>query len=158
MIALIVAYARNRAIGLNGKMPWRIPGELKRFKELTMGHAVIMGRKSYEEIGKPLPGRFNIVVSSNHSCEGEDLVTARSLDEALALAGDRKIFIAGGGQIFAQMIDKVDVLYITEIHAHIDGDAYFPEMDYSKYERTLEKHVDGDLPYDYVTYTRKQPV
>lgn len=155
MLSLIVAHSRNRVIGRDGRLPWRIPGELKRFKELTMGHAVIMGRKSYEEIGKPLPGRFNIVVSSSQTFEGKNLVTARSLEEALALAGDRKIFIAGGGQIFRQMIDQVDVLYITEIDAHIEGDAFFPEMDYSRYTRVLEKHVDGDLPYDYVTYTRK---
>ena len=155
MLSLIVAHSRNRVIGKDGRLPWRIPGELKRFKELTMGHAVIMGRKSYEEIGKPLPGRFNIVVSASRTFEGLDLVTARNLDEALALAGDKKIFIAGGGQIFAQMIDKVDVMYITEIDARIEGDAYFPEMDYSKFDRVLEKHVDGDLPYDYVTYTRK---
>ena len=155
MLSLIVAHSRNRVIGKDGRLPWRIPGELKRFKELTMGHAVIMGRKSYEEIGKPLPGRFNIVVSASRTFEGEDLVTARNLEEALALAGDKKIFIAGGGQIFAQMIDKVDVMYITEIDARIEGDAYFPEMDYSKFDRVLEKHVDGDLPYDYVTYTRK---
>jgi len=155
-LSLVVAHSRNRVIGRDGRLPWRIPGELKRFKELTMGHAVIMGRKSYEEIGKPLPGRLNIVVSSTKTFEGENLVTAASLEQALTLAGDRRIFIAGGGQIFAQMIDKVDVLYITEIHAHIDGDAYFPEMDYSQYDRTLEKHVDGDLPYDYVTYVKKQ--
>ena len=155
MLSLIVAHSRNRVIGKDGRLPWRIPGELKRFRELTMGHAVIMGRKSYEEIGKPLPGRFNIVVSASRTFEGEDLVTARNLEEALALAGDKKIFIAGGGQIFAQMIDKVDVMYITEIDARIEGDAYFPEMDYFKFDRVLEKHVDGDLPYDYVTYTRK---
>lgn len=155
MLSLIVAHSINRVIGKDGHLPWRIPGELKRFKDLTMGHAVIMGRKSYEEIGKPLPGRFNIVVSNSRTFEGEDLVTARNLEEALALAGDRKIFIAGGGQIFAQMIDQVDVMYITEIDAHIEGDAYFPEMDYSKFDRVVEKHVDGDLPYDYVTYTRK---
>lgn len=155
MLSLIVAHSINRVIGKDGHLPWRIPGELKRFKDLTMGHAVIMGRKSYEEIGKPLPGRFNIVVSNTRTFEGEDLVTARTLEEALALAGDRKIFIAGGGQIFAQMIDQVDVMYITEIDVHIEGDAYFPEMDYSKFDRVVEKHVDGDLPYDYVTYTRK---
>jgi len=156
MLSLIVAHSRNRVIGKDGHLPWRIPGELRRFKELTMGHAVIMGRKSYEEIGKPLPGRFNIVVSTSKTFEGEDLVTARNLEEALALAGDRRIFIAGGGQIFAQMIDKIDVMYITEIDARIDGDAYFPEVDYSRFDRVLEKHVDGDLPYDYVTYTRKK--
>lgn len=154
MLSLIVAHSRNRVIGRDGRLPWRIPGELKRFKDLTMGHAVIMGRKSYEEIGKPLPGRFNIVVSSSRTFEGENLVTARSLEEALALAGDRKTFIAGGGQIFAQIIDRVDVLYITEIDAHIEGDAFFPELDYSKFERVVEKHVGGELPYDYVTYTR----
>ena len=156
MLSLIVAHSQNRVIGRDGRLPWHIPGELKRFKELTMGHAVIMGRKSYEEIGAPLPGRFNIVVSASKTFEGENLVTAKNLEEALALAGDKKIFIAGGGQIFSQMIDRVDVMYITEIHAHIEGDAYFPEMDYSRFDRTLEKHVDGDLPYDYVTYTRKK--
>jgi len=155
MLSLIVAHSRNRVIGRDGCLPWRIPGELRRFKELTTGHAVIMGRRSYEEIGKPLPGRLNIVLSTSQTFWGENLLTARTLEEAIALARDRKIFIAGGGQVFAQALPMTDVLYITEIDAEIEGDTWFPQLDYSLFNRVLERHVDGELPYDYVTYTRR---
>ncbi len=155
MISLVVAYSRKRAIGKNGTLPWRIPGELKRFKELTMGHAVIMGRKSYEDVGAPLPGRLNIVLSRTKSYSGENLVSAGTLDEAIALAGDKEIFIAGGGEIYAQAIELCEKLYITEVEADIDGDAFFPEFDESRYTKTIEKHVDGEIPYTYVTYTKK---
>lgn len=154
-LSLIVAHDKNRVIGRDGRLPWHIPGELKRFKELTTGQAVIMGRKSYAEIGKPLPDRLNIVLSGTAHFEGENLRTAQSIEEALSLAEGRKIFIAGGAQIFAQLIDRIDVLYITEINAVYEGDAFFPQIDYSRYKRTVEKHVSGTPSYDYVTYIKK---
>lgn len=156
MISLIVAHSRNRVIGKDGTLPWRIPGELKRFRELTMGNAVIMGRRSFEDIGKPLDGRLNIVLSSTGNYEGENLVTARSLAEAIALAGDKKIFISGGGKVYKEALPITDVLYITEIDAEVEGDTYFPEFDKDLFDKTIEKHVDGVLPYDYVTYRRKK--
>lgn len=155
MLALIVAYTKNRVIGKDGRIPWRIKGEQRRFKELTTGHTVIMGRRSYEEIGHPLPNRMNIVVSNTKVFEGENLKTARSLSEAIAMAGDDDIFISGGAGLYREALPLMDKLFITEVDAVIEGDTYFPEFDTSLYERTVDEVVDGDIPYSYVTYTKK---
>ena len=133
MLALIVAHARNRVIGRDGRLPWSIPGEQHRFRDLTMGNAGIMGRVTYEEIGHPLPGRLNIVVSRTQRYEGENLLTASSLNEAIALAGDRRAFVSGGARLFAEALDLVDVMYITEIDAEVPGDVFFPEFDVSHF-------------------------
>lgn len=156
MIALIVAHSRNRVIGKGGRMAWRIPGEQKRYRELTMGHAIVMGRITYEEMNKPLPGRLNIVVSRTKKFEGENLITVSSVEEAIAAAGDKNVYISGGTRIFAEAMPYVETMYITEIDAHVDGDAFFPEFDPNQFDRTVEAHFDGDMPYDYVTYTRKK--
>lgn len=124
MIALIVAYAKNRVIGNKGQIPWRIKGEQTRFKELTTGNVVIMGRRSYEEIGRPLPNRYTIVVSSTQKFEAENCSTVSSLKEA---------------------IEIVDKMYITEIDAVIEGDTYFSEFHESEWEKTIDLHVDGDF-------------
>ena len=108
MIGLIVARSKNNVIGKNGQIPWRIKGEQKQFKELTTGNVVIMGRKSYEEIGHPLPNRKNIVVSSSKNFDGDNLFTAHSLKEALELAGNQDIYIAGGYGLFKEAIEIVD--------------------------------------------------
>ena len=156
MIALIVAYTKNRVIGNEGKIPWRIKGEQKRFKEFTTGNVVIMGRRSYEEIGRPLPNRYTIVVSNTASFEFENCTTAHSLQEALEIAGDRDVYISGGARLYEEAIDLVDTMYITEIDAEIPGDTYFPEFNQDDFERTVDQEVDGELPYAYVTYTRKK--
>ena len=156
MLALIVAYARNRVIGRDGRLPWNIPGDLHRFRDLTMGNAVIMGRVTYEEIGHPLPGRLNIVVSRTQRYEGKNLCTASSLDEAIALAGNRDAFVSGGARLFAEALDRVDVMYVTEIDADVPGDVFFPEFDASAFDRRVEARFDGELPYEYVTYTRRK--
>ena len=156
MLALIVAHARNRVIGRDGRLPWNIPGDLHRFRDLTMGNAVIMGRVTYEEIGHPLPGRLNIVVSRTQRYEGENLLTASSLNEAIALAGDRRAFISGGARLFQEALPLVDVMYITEIDADVSGDVFFPKFDASAFDRRVEARFDGELPYEYVTYTRRK--
>lgn len=155
MIALIVAYARNRVIGNKGCIPWKIKGEQIRFKELTMGKVVIMGRKSFEEIGKPLPNRTTIVVSSTKSFEGENCYTASSLQEAIELAGDCDIYISGGARLYAEAIDLVDKMYITEIEADIEGDTFFPDFAEELFDKEIVERFDGEIPYTYVTYTRK---
>ena len=155
MVALIVAYAKNRVIGRDGQIPWKIKGEQKRFKEFTTGNVVIMGRRSYEEIGRPLPNRYTIVVSNTQKFEAENCTTAGSLKEALAIAGDRDVYISGGARLYEEAIDLVDVMYNTEIEAEIEGDTFFPEFDRSLFERKEDAHFEGDLPYTYVTYTRK---
>ena len=156
MLALIVAHARNRVIGRGGRLPWTIPGEQHRFRDLTMGNTIIMGRVTYEEIGRPLPGRLNIVVSRTQHYEGENLLTASSLNEAIALAGDRDAYVSGGARLFAEALPLVDVMYITEIDADVDGDVFFPEFDASAFDRRVEARFEGELPYEYVTYTRRR--
>lgn len=156
MIGLIVAYTKNRVIGNKGQIPWRIKGEQKRFRELTTGNVVIMGRRSYEEIGKPLPNRYTIVVSNTQKFEAENCTTVGSLEEAIRVADKSKnIYISGGAGLYKEAIDIVDKMFITEIDAVIEGDTYFPEFNTEDFEREVDCHVDGEIPYDYVTYTRK---
>lgn len=157
MIGLIVAYSKNRAIGKDGQIPWRIKGEQKRFRELTTGNVVIMGRRSYEEIGKPLPNRYTIVVSNTKKFEAENCTTVGSLKEALKVADKSKnVYISGGAGLYREAIDIVDKMFITEIDAEIDGDVFFPEFEEKDFLREVECHVDGEIPYTYVTYTRKE--
>lgn len=166
MLALIVAYARGRVIGNKGRIPWRIKGEQKRFKELTTGNVVIMGRRTYEEIGRPLPNRTTIVVSSTmreadlskSSGNGGEIYLACSLKEALELAKDKggNIYISGGAGLYAEVIDMVDKMYITQIEADIEGDTFFPEFDEELFDKVTGEHFDGEIPYTYMEYTRKK--
>jgi len=159
MIGLIVARSKNNVIGKNGQIPWKIKGEQKQFKELTTGNVVIMGRKSYEEIGHPLPNRENIVVSSSKNFEGENLVTAHSLKEALELAGERDVYIAGGYGLFKEAIDIVDKMYITEVDIEIeDGDTLFPEFNIEEFD-FMEGEAGGEeIKYRRTLYNRKTKV
>jgi dihydrofolate reductase len=155
MKALIVAYAQNKVIGNKGKIPWTIKGEQKRFKDLTTGNVVIMGRRSYEEIGKPLPDRYTIVVSQTRKYEADNCITVDSFAKALEIAGDRDVYVSGGSGLYAEAIDIVDKMYVTEIEAPIEGDTYFPEFDKNKFTKEVNQHFEGEQPYTYVTYTRK---
>lgn len=153
MIALIVAYDKNRVIGKDGKIPWKIEGEQKRFKELTLGNTVIMGRRTYEEIGRPLPGRQTIVISKTANFDGDNCKTVKSLDEALKIAkGD--IFISGGASLYREALPFCEKLYITEIEASFDGDVFFPVFNKSKYKKEVVKKISGEIPYTYLTYTK----
>lgn len=154
-VALIVAYAKNRVIGNKGCIPWKIKGEQKRFKELTTGNVVVMGRISYEEIGYPLPNRTTIVVSTTKKYQGENCFTASSLEEAIAMAGDKDVYISGGERLYQEAITLVNKMYITEIDALIEGDTYFPEFQQENFEKEIVKVVDGEIPYTYITYTKK---
>ena len=155
MVALIVAYTQNRVIGNQGCIPWKIKGEQKRFRELTTGNVVIMGRRSYEEIGRPLPNRTTIVVSNTKNFDAENCITAKSLAEALELAGDRKVYISGGARLYEEALPLVEKMYITEIDAEIEGDTFFPVFDESLYDKEINERFEGEIPYTYVTYTRK---
>lgn len=129
MIGLIVARSKNNVIGKNGNIPWKIKGEQKQFRELTTGNVVIMGRKSYEEIGHPLPNRMNIVVSTTTEYQGDNLVSVKSLEDALLLAKGRDVYISGGYGLFKEALQIVDKMYITEVDLNIeDGDTFFPEF------------------------------
>lgn len=127
MISLIVAHDENRVIGYENAMPWHLPGELQYFKEMTMGKPIIMGRKTFESIGRPLPGRRNIVITRNESYQAEGIEVVGSLQDALTLVKDApEIMIIGGAQIFEQALHLADKLYITLINHTFNGDTYFP--------------------------------
>ena len=159
MLALIVAYDKSKLIGKDGGMPWYIPGELKRFRSLTENNVVIMGRKTYESLGKPLAGRINIVLSRSKTFEGENVYTAKALEEAISKAKEnwpeKAIFIGGGANLYRQVLDDVDVMYITEIDAEFEGDTYFTQFDENLFTKEINGRYVSTVPYTYVTYTRK---
>ena len=162
MISIIAAVAANNVIGSQNDLPWYLPEDLKRFKKLTTGHTVIMGRRTYESIvarlGKPLPNRKNIVITRNKNYQVlEGVTVASSLDEALGENGnnddrDKKIFIIGGEQVFKEGINKAETMYITEVKNSYEGDTYFPEIDKNKWNREIEVET---LEYAFVVYYRK---
>lgn len=155
MIALIVAFAKDQVIGNKGCIPWKIKGEQKRFKELTTGNVVIMGRRSYEEIGKPLPNRTTIVISSTQNYDGENCMTAKSVAEAIEMAGERDIYISGGARVYEEALPLVEKMYIIEVDLEVDGDTYFPPFDKEQFIKEIDERFEGEIPYTYVTYTRK---
>jgi dihydrofolate reductase len=144
----VVAMARNGVIGRDGGLPWHISGDLKYFKRVTMGKPVVMGRKTYESIGRPLPGRCNIVVTRNAAFQPEGIVKADSLTEALAAgqaaaeaAGAEEVCIIGGGEIFAATLDRARRLYVTEIEADPAGDTFFPDIDPTLWQEVSRETV-----------------
>ena len=159
MIALIVAYTKNRVIGKNGTIPWNLKNEKKRFKELTTNNVVVMGRKTFEEIGRPLPNRFTIVLSKTSNFEYDNCCTAKSLDEAISLYNEKfsnkNLYIAGGSSVYAEAIPIVEKMYITEINSVIEGDRFFPEFDTNMYNVTVNGEYSEEIDYRYMTYTKK---
>ena len=156
MISIIVAVAKGGAIGKEGKMPWKIPGEQRQFKDLTTGHVVVMGRTSYEEIGHPLPNRTNIVVSKTKVFSGENLYTVKSLKEAIERAGQEEIFIAGGAEIFQEALPLADKIYMTYVDMEVpDADRFFPIFHEEEYKREEIEKVGGETSYLRVLYTKK---
>ena len=158
-LAIIVAMAKNRTIGINNTLPWHCPEDLKRFKSLTMGHHLIMGRKTFDSIGKPLPGRTTVVISRDRKLKIQGCTVVNSLPEAIAsCAKDPQIFVVGGADIYTQTINLADILYITEIQKDVIGDAVFPEFDESAWhEASREIHrqeIPEPLEYHFVTYQR----
>jgi dihydrofolate reductase len=156
-LSIIVAMARNRTIGIDNSLPWRLPEDLKHFKALTMGHHIIMGRKTYESIGRPLPGRTTVIVTRDRGYLMDGCLIANSLDDAIKLASvDSEAFCVGGANLYAQMLPRADRLYITEIQADYEGDAHFPAFDRQAWRETeRESHVSAaGLVYDFVIYDR----
>jgi len=154
MIALIVAYSRNRVIGNGGLIPWKIKGEQKRFKELTTDNVVVMGRRSYEEIGKPLPNRMTYLVSATMTIDLDNCKTVSSLQEAINLAGDKDVYVSGGAMLYEEALPLVDKMYVTVIEKNIQGDTYFPEFDENDFEKTFEERHEGAIPYTYYTFCK----
>jgi dihydrofolate reductase len=158
-VSIIAALARNRAIGRGNAMPWRLPEDLSRFRRLTMGHAVIMGRKTFESIGSPLTGRNNIVVTRSPDWHRSRCVVVHSIEAALAtVAESQNAFVIGGAQIYALAMPHAQRLYMTEIERDFDGDAFFPDFDRSHWrEVSRERHASGGpqgFDYAFVEYER----
>ena len=137
--------AENRTIGRDGALPWHLPRDMRRFKEITMGHAVIMGRKTYESMGKPLPGRRNLVLTRRHDYERTGIEVFPTLDAALAAAsGDLEVFVAGGEQIYRLALPLADRIYLTIVHHAFDGDAVFPEFEACDWQRDEDVRYEPD--------------
>ena len=156
-ISMIVARSRNHVIGKDNQMPWKISADLQFFKKVTMGHPVIMGRKTWESIGRPLPGRRNIVVSRNAELQLAGAEVVNSLDAALAALSEfPRVFVIGGEQLFTQAFPKADRLYITEIDIDVAGDTFFAvpnESEWKEVERTPSS--EGEITFSFVTLERK---
>ncbi len=155
MIALIVAMSKNHVIGNKGEIPWKIKGEQLRFKELTTGNTVIMGKRSFEEIGRPLPNRKTILISNTMKYEDEKCITLGSLEDALKRTVGEDVFIAGGEMLYKEALPLVDKMYITMIDREVEGDTYFPEFNKEDFCLTSEEQFEGETPYSYLTYERK---
>ncbi len=155
-IILIAAMAANRVIGRGAEIPWHIPGEQQRFKNTTMGHTLVMGRKTFESIGRPLPGRKTVVISRRPGYRAAGCLVAHSLDEALALcSADQRVFIAGGGEIYRQALPRADKLILTILDRTVEGDIFFPEMVAEQFELAGEERVEGGDPYTVAEYRRR---
>ena len=160
VISLIAAMDKNRLIGRENGLPWHLPADFKHFKEVTMAKPVIMGRKTFESIGKPLPGRTNIVISrSGFNAEG--IIVVDAIENALKAADDaEEVMVIGGASFYEQMLDKADRLYLTHVDAECEGDAWFPAFDLSDWEIVSEEEHDADEKNNYSftikSYQRKK--
>lgn len=157
-LALIWAMSRNRTIGRNNSLPWHLSEDLKYFKRVTMGKPIIMGRKTWESIGRPLPGRCNIVITTDPNYRAEGIKVVGSLEEAISLAdsvglidGAEEAVVIGGAQIYALALPMADRLYMTQVHAEVEGDAFFPQFDLTQWHELGREDFSaaGPNPYDY---------
>ena len=161
MLSIIVAVSENNVVGKENKLPWKLSADLKRLKSLTMGHHIIMGRKTWESLGKALPGRINVVITTDKNFKAEGGVVVHSLNEALAFSSaDDEIFIFGGGKIFKEAMPLVNKIYITRVHSIIDGDTFFPVLDRSDWKEISREDFKADeknqYNYSFVTLVRKK--
>ena len=156
IISLIAAMASNRVIGDKGDIPWQIPGEQKMFKKITLGHTVIMGRKTYESLGRPLPERTNIVITRQTDYQAPGCTVVHDLAAAIAACGsdEQEAFICGGGQLYHESLEMADKIYLTVIPREIPGDTYFPEIAETDFAITTSEDIDGIEPYHFYVYER----
>lgn len=160
-LSLIAAMARNRVIGLHNRLPWRLPADMRRFRELTTGHAIVMGRKTFDSLPRPLPNRTNIVVTRDRDYRPDGATVVHSIEDAIACAdADREIFVIGGEQIYRQTLPLADRLYLTLVDSDFDGDAWFPAYDANEWREIAseqylpdEKNPQG---MKFVTLERRQ--
>ncbi len=152
IISLIVAIARNRVIGNNNALPWHLPADLKYFKRITMGKPIMMGRKTFESIGRPLPGRMNVIVTHEPAYQAAGCTVVHSIDEALEAAHHHEeVMVIGGAKLFDQILPRADRIYLTEIEADFAGDTFFPEFDGGAWRETqrIAHHIDAQNPHEY---------
>ena len=162
-LSIIAAVAANGVIGRNNGLPWHLAGDLKWFKALTLGHHMIMGRRTFDSVGKPLPGRTTVVVTRDASYCAPGVIVAPAIDDALAVAShDDEPFICGGAEIYRQTLHRADRMYITQVHAEVDGDTFFPDFDdvneWKLADREdFEADAKNDYAYSFLTYDRVAP-
>ena len=159
ILSIIVAVAHSRVIGVNNTLPWHLPEDLKHFRALTTGHHIIMGRKTYESLGRLLPGRTTVIVTRNANYTLEGALVAHSLEAAIALCqNDAEAFVIGGAELYQDGLKFADKLYMTEVDLEVAGDTFFPAIDMHQWQETSrEAHISTQgLPFAYITYTRKQ--
>jgi dihydrofolate reductase len=162
IISLVAAMGKGRVIGVENRLPWRLPADMKRFRALTIGKPVLMGRKTFESIGKPLAGRTNIVVTQDRNFRPIGVKVAHTVDEALEMGSEaQEIMVIGGASFYKQLLPRAQRLYITEIHHDFVGDAFFPSWDSSEWrEVKRDDHapdLDNAYPYSFVTMERRRP-
>lgn len=160
-VVIIAAVARNGVIGRDNGLPWRLKADLRRFRAVTLGHPLLMGRRTWESLGRPLPGRRNMVVSRDPGFRAEGAEVFASVDAALAAAGgNEKVFVIGGAEIYRQLMPRADRLMLTEVWADVDGDAHFPPIDSMQFiEERREPHeadADNEHDFDFVQYRRRR--
>ena len=152
IVSIIAAMDRKRGIGVNNRLPWRLSADLKRFRELTMGHHIIVGRKTFESIGRPLPGRRMIVVTRDRNYKAEGCDLAHSVEDAINLArerGESEAFICGGAEIYARSIDVADRMYLTSVDAEVAADTFFPEFDEREWSERASFYQPADEKNQY---------
>jgi dihydrofolate reductase len=150
MISIIVAVAENGVIGSENRLPWHLPDDLKRFKALSLGKPVVMGRRTFDSIGRPLPGRTNIVISRQARLAIAGVLVTHSLDAALAAAGSvPEIVVIGGAEIFRQVLPRTTTIHLTRVHAGVDGDVFFPKLDPAQWREAAVEHHAADERHQY---------
>lgn len=161
VISIIAALAKNRVIGKDNKLPWNLPADLRRFKELTLGKPIIMGQRTFESIGKVLPGRTNIVLTRDKSFLAPGCILAYSIEEALKAAGDvEEVMVIGGANVFSQFLPLTNRMYLTLIDEDFEGDAFFPEFELSDWQETerIENQPDKENSYRYTFLTLERKI
>ena len=158
-LSLVVAMAANGVIGRDNRLPWHLPADLKHFKQLTTGKPILMGRKTWESIGRPLPERTNIVITRDTDYTAADCVVVHSVDAALRAAEHHdEVMIIGGSELYRQLLPQVSTIYLTRVHADIEGDAFFPELDYGEWREVERVDCEPDeknaYPYSFITLER----
>ncbi len=160
MVSIIVALSENNVVGVRNELPWKLSADLKRLKSLTMGHHIIMGRKTWESLGRPLPGRVNVVITHDRHYKAEGAIVVNSLNEAIQVASDdTEAFVFGGGIIFREALPLVRRIYMTKVHATIEGDTHFPVLNMNEWKETSREEFKADeknqYDYSFVTLERK---